>query len=122
MYSSYIYHYMLLNPLCSTYNVHSSGKIRGLLSAVDIPVWVLKLRPKFKETDAKQHQLLIFNANVLTLSQTFDLNDAPTNVKIKTCVCYCSLFQNTTVYRLYKQIEHFCSTNVPKLTPEYGTE
>ena len=25
-----------------------------------------------------------------------------------------------TVYRLHKRIQHFCSTDVPKLTPRYG--
>ena len=27
---------------------------------------------------------------------------------------------NITMYRLYKRIQHFRSTGVPKLSPEYG--
>ena len=30
------------------------------------------------------------------------------------------VFKYTTIYRLYKQIQHFHSTGVPKLCPGYG--
>ena len=37
-------------------------------------------------------------------------------------VCYSSLFKFITKYRLYKQVEPFHSTGVPKRISGYGTE
>ena len=79
---------------------------------------------KFKKADATQHLLFnLFNANVSTPSQTFNLSNALKLVKLKdlmyACVCCSSLFKCIINYHLYKQVETLHSTGAPQLTPGY---
>ena len=103
------YHIFMTLPLTWQWHIQR-------LSDASIPVWAPKVEAQIKG-ELLQNNIghsIIYSTETCVHVLRHWFKDL-----VYACVCNTILFKHITIYCLFKRIQHFCSTGLPKLSPGY---